>query len=224
LAGPANNKPGYYPTKWNNFMPRVAFAWQPKYREGLLGKIFSEDSNSVIRGGFSQSYDRIGSALAVSFDLNNTLGFSSSTTISANTYNVTDRPAPPFTRFGQDVRTLPGITPPSKLVFPLQQPSDEEQRIEQSLDDKLTSPVNYSWNFSYERKLPGGFVMTASYIGRAARHLLATRDIMALNDLVDPKSGMDWFTAANKLFDLRLANTPILSVQPIPYFENLFPT
>jgi len=224
LAGPGTNRPGYYPIKWDNFMPRVAFAYQPRFTEGFLGKLFSSESQSVIRAGFSQTYDRIGSALAVSFDLNNTLGFSSNTTISANTYNVTTNPGPLFTGFGQAVRTLPGITVPAALKFPLQQPSDEQQRIEQSLDDKLTSPVNYSWNFSYERQLPGGFVLTASYIGRAARHLLATRDIMALNNLVDPKSGMDWNTAANKLFDLKTANTPILSVQSIPYFDNLFPT
>jgi hypothetical protein len=63
----------------------------------------------------------------------------------------------------------------------------------------------------------------ASYIGRAARNLLATRDIMALNNIVDPKSGMDWYTAAGILHDLRAANTPIDQVPVIPYFQNLFP-
>jgi hypothetical protein len=52
---------------------------------------------------------------------------------------------------------------------------------------------------------------------------LATRDVMALNNLVDPKSGLDWYTAAGKLADLRDKNTPIGQVAPIAYFENLFP-
>ena len=47
---------------------------------------------------------------------------------------------------------------------------------------------------------------------------------MALNDLVDPATGVDWNGAANQLFNLRQANTPISAVQPIPYFEHLFPT
>ncbi|HET9131194.1 MAG TPA: hypothetical protein VFO86_09615, partial [Terriglobia bacterium] len=34
---------------------------------------------------------------------------------------------------------------------------------------------------------------------------------------------MDWYTAAGKLHDLRAANTDINDIQPIPYFENMFP-
>ena len=49
----------------------------------------------------------------------------------------------------------------------------------------------------------GGFVFSASYIGRAARDLLAQRDPMTPNNLKDPKSGMDWFTAATQLEQLR---------------------
>jgi hypothetical protein len=43
------------------------------------------------------------------------------------------------------------------------------------------------------------------------------------NNLVDSRSGMDWFTAANLLHTLRERDTPITSVAPIPYFQNLFP-
>ncbi|HVG39419.1 MAG TPA: hypothetical protein VM870_09030, partial [Pyrinomonadaceae bacterium] len=46
---------------------------------------------------------------------------------------------------------------------------------------------------------------------------------MALNNLVDPKSKADWYTAAGQLDDLRGRNTEISAVTPIPYFENLFP-
>jgi len=63
----------------------------------------------------------------------------------------------------------------------------------------------------------------ASYIGRAARNLFATRDIMALNNLVDQQSGLDWYTAAGTLHDARAADTPVTSVAAMPYFENLFP-
>jgi hypothetical protein len=63
----------------------------------------------------------------------------------------------------------------------------------------------------------------ASYVGRIARNLLATRDVLALNNLVDPRSGSDWYTAAGQLHDLRAANTPIGQIPQIPYFTNLFP-
>ncbi len=223
LAGPVNDRPGYYEWDKNNFQPRVAVAWSPNFENGTLKKIFGGAGKSVFRGGFSMINDYFGQQLAVQFDLNSTLGFSSTETIAANTYNVTTRPAPLFTRFGQSIRTLPGISVPSKLTFPLTTPADEDQRIESSLDDTLVSPLNYNWSVSYSRELPAGLTFEASYIGRAGRNLLATRDIMALNNLVDTKSGMDWYAAASQLANLRLQNTPIENVRPIPYFENLFP-
>ncbi len=221
-TGPANGKAPLYPWDKNNFAPRASFAWSPSFENSVLKALFGTGQKTVFRGGFGMAYDRIGSALAVSFDLNNTLGFSSSQTIAANTYNVTTRPAPLFTGFNQAIRSLPGITVPSKLVFPLMQPADGAERIESTLDDKLTTPVHYSWSFSMGRELRGGLMVEVSYMGRVARNLLAQRDIMQLNNMKDPKSGMDWYTAAGLLYDARWNNVPIASMQPIPYFENLF--
>ena len=223
LAGPANDRPGYYDFEKTNFAPRAAFAWQPSFENGFLKALFGAEKKSVIRGGFAMTYDRIGSALAVAFDLNSTLGFSSSQTIAANTYNVSDNPAPLYTGPTQNIRALPRIVVPPSVSFPLTTPADEDQRIESSLDDTLTTPKNYSWNFSIGREFRGGLSVEVSYVGRAARNLLATRDVMQLNNLVDSKSGMDWYTAANLLYDLRDKNTPVEQVKPIPYFENLFP-
>jgi hypothetical protein len=223
LAGPKNGRSGYYDWDKNNFQPRISLAWSPDFREGFLGKLFGAQGRSVLRGGFAITNDYIGQQLAVQFDLNSTLGFSSTTTIAANTYNVTDRPAPRFTGFAQDVRSLPGITVPSRLTFPLVTPADEAQRIESSLDDTIVSPINYSWNVSFGRELPGELFVEASYIGRSARNLLVTRDIMHLNNLVDPDSGMDWYTAAGMLNEFRERNTPLTGVPRIAYFENLFP-
>jgi hypothetical protein len=227
LAGPVNDRPGFYELDKNNFQPRVAVAWSPEFRSGFLGKLFGSGGTSVLRGGFAITNDYFGQQLAVQFDSLNALGFSSNQTIAANTFDVVpnaDGLLPPqFTGFGQNVRTLPLIVVPSNLTFPLTFPADEAQRIEFALDDTLVSPVNYSWNFSYGRSLPAGMFIEASYIGRRARNLLAQRDIMALNNLVDPASGMDWYTAAGLLHDRRAQNTPLANIQPIPYFENLFP-
>ncbi len=222
LAGKANDKGGYYDQDWNNFAPSIAVAWSPNFSNPVLKRIFGE-GRSTIRGGFRTTYDRIGSQLAVAFDLNSTLGFTSSTGVSANTYNVSDRLAPLFTGLGQNVRTLPGINFGSTLKFPLTTPADQDQRIESSLDDTLVTPVNYSFNLSWGRDLGRGFSVEASYVGRLARNLLVTRDIMHLNNLKDPKSDDTWYTAMRKLIDLRYQNAAIASVPKIPYFENIFP-
>lgn len=220
LGGPANDGPGFYSMDWNNFQPRIAAAWSPDIG-GKLGRfLFGKQGDSVIRGGFGITNDYFGGQLAVSFDGLSTIGFTSSTTISANTYNVTDRLAPRFGSFADNIRSFPGIPAP---VQRFSTPADELTRIESSLDATIKSPTHYSWNASYGRQLPKGLYFEASYIGRAARDLFGSRDIFALNNLVDPASGMDFYTAAGLLVDARNANVPITSLAAIPYFENLFP-
>lgn len=226
LSGKVNDKPPLYNWDKNNFQPRVAVAWSPKFSSGFFGTLFGKNSESVFRGGFGITNDYYGQQLAVSFDLNNALGFSSSRNINANTYSVTgtNRPlAPLFTGYGQAVRTLPNISIPGNLTFPQTAPMTFARPIQSSLDSALIAPINYSWNFTYERELPKGMVLTMSYIGRQARHLIASRDVMALNNLVDTKSGVDWYTAGGILEDLRARGVSPSAVAQIPYFANLFP-
>jgi Carboxypeptidase regulatory-like domain/TonB dependent receptor len=231
LSGKANNASPLYDPDKNNFQPRVAVAWSPSFKEGFLGKVFGRNNESVFRGAFSVTNDYYGQQLAVTFDLGNTLGFSSSQDISANTFNLTTRPAPLFTGFGQDVRSLPRITNPGNITFPRTQPFApspagfaQDRRIETTLDSKLVAPINYSWNVTYERQLPKGLVFQTSYIGRLGRNLIASRDVMALNNLRDPSSGMDWYTAAGILEALRAAGTDIADVPNIPWFNHFLPS
>lgn len=220
LAGPKNNAPGFYKMDKNNWQPSVALAWSPNFKNGFLRGIFGKDGDSVIRGGFRKLNDYFGSQLAVSFDGLTTLGFTTQDTIAANTYNVTTRPAPPFTGFDQNIRNLPNISAPNRF----ETPADEDQRIESSLDSTIQSPEQYTWNVSFGRQLPKGAYFEASYIGRAARKLFGSRDVMALPNLRDPVSGMDWYTAAGILHDRRAANADVSTMAPIPFFENLFPS
>ena len=232
LTGRANGKRPLYDPDKNNFQPRVSIAWSPGFKTGLLGKFFGTHGQSVLRGGFGITNDYYGQQLAVSFDLNNALGFSSSQNINVNTFSIPDifggggpRPlAPLFTGFGQAIRPLPNIVTPAALTFPQTAPFTTARPIQSSLDQRLIAPINYSWNATFERELPHGLLLQASYIGRAARHLIASRDVMALNNLVDPKSGMDWYTAAGMLERARVAGVAVSAIPSIPYFQNLFPS
>jgi hypothetical protein len=225
LAGPKNDKPGFYSLDKNNFQPRISAAWSPNFKSGFLSKLFGKNNESVLRGGFAITNDYFGQQLAVTFNALSSLGFTTSDTIAPNAFNVGFDPsdirlAPLFTGFGQRINNLPGMAP---LANRFQTPADEDTRIEMSLDSTLQSPINYQWNVSFGRKLPKGLYVEASYVGRMARHLLVQRDIMALNNLVDPRSGMDWYTAAGQIYDQYYAATPTANVAPIPYFENMFP-
>lgn len=249
LSGPANGGEPLYDWDKNNWQPRIGIAWSPNFKSGMMAKIFGKDSQSVFRGGFGITNDYYGQQLAVAFDLNNRLGFSSSSALAAATCNVGEDGeedlvlCPRFTSFNQNVRTLAaqmGLPIPTSLSFPLSQPSDNSRRIESTVDEEIVAPTHYSWNVTYERTLPKGMLFQASYIGRAGRNLLAARDVATMNNLVDRGSGMDWYTAAGMLEDYRqrvapginaISNTAqreaaqqaaIAGLAAIPYFENLF--
>jgi Carboxypeptidase regulatory-like domain len=222
LAGKANGRSGFYPQDWNNFAPSAAFAWSPNSKNKLL-KGFLGENKSTLRGGFRIVYDRIGSALAVGFDGANSLGFTSSSNIAVNTYNVSTRLGPLFTGLNQDIRALPGLIITPSLKFPLSKPADNSQRIESSLDDRLTTPIHYNFNMSYARDFGRGYTLEVSYVGRLARNLLSSRDVMHFNNITDPKSGTDFYTALRQLIALRYQQAPITSVQPIPFFQNMVP-
>ncbi|MGB8474543.1 MAG: TonB-dependent receptor [Candidatus Acidiferrum sp.] len=223
-SGPANGGKPMYNWDKNNFQPRVAVAWSPNYSDGLFHALFGEGGKSVIRSGFALTNDYYGQALAVDWDLNNTLGFTSNYTTPANTYDtVAGNLAPLFTGFNQDVRSLPNVDTPASLQFPLSQPLDEGERIETSVDSKLHAPTEYVWNLTFERQMRAGTTLTVSYVGRSARGLLARRDVVAFNDVVDPASKMDWYTAGTMLEKQRQQDVGTSQIASIPFFDNLFP-
>jgi len=223
LGGRANDRPGFYKTDRDNFAPTVAVAWSPDFGDNWFGNLVGRGGRSVIRGGFRMLYDRIGSQIAVNSEFEGSFGFTSETTNGSTSTNVTDRLGPLVTGLNPDVRGFPRISAPTGLTFPLSFPTDEVDRIISGIDQSIISPVHYSWNVSYGRELPKGLSFEASYLGRSARNLLLVRDVMHLNNLVDRQSGLDWYGAAGRLNDLRLAGTPVGSVGTLPYFENLFP-
>jgi len=224
LSGPANSRSPLYDWDKNNFQPSIAVAWSPSFEKSFLQSVFGKPGSSVFRAGFRITNDYFGNQLAVQFDLNNTLGFSSNFTTPANTFNVTTDPGPLFTGYGQSVVTLPLVPVPGPVTFPREQPADTRRRIESSLDQGMRSPINYQFNLTFERELPKQMVLQMSYVGRIAHNLLATRDVMALNNLKDPTSGMDWYTAATTLEQLRQQGIqPTSSIANIPWFENMFP-
>ena len=239
LSGAANGKSSMYPWDKNNFQPRVGIAWSPNFKSGFMHSILGDNGKSVIRGGFAMTNDFLGQQLATRFDQLNSLGFLSTINSPFSFCNTTTHPCPLFSGFDQPVRNFPLVTPlvETNLTFPRQRPADMALVIETSLDEEIKSPTNYMWNLTFERQLPKGLVIQASYIGRLGRSLLLSRDVMMPNNLTDPKSGMDWCTAAGMIEDLRrnlalqgitsssstaTIQAAIANLAPIPFFENLF--
>lgn len=224
LAGKSNGLDDIYPLDKNNWQPRVSIAWSPEFEKGFWSKVFGKGSESVIRAGFSITNDYFGQQLATNWDGSNTLGFSSSSSINVNTYNITTNPAPLYTGPSMNIRNLPNLTIPTGLTFPQTAPFTNPGlgKIETSLDQELVSPINYSWNVSYGRRLPWDIWVDAAYVGRLARNLLIGRDAMMLRDIRDTRSGLSYFQAATILDKQLQAGAAATTVAPVAFFENMW--
>lgn len=226
LAGPKNNRRGFYETDKNNWAPRISFAWSPHGESGLKGFLTGRD-RMVIRGGYSKVFDRIGQGLALNFDSGFAFGMSTSISSPFGAPYETN----PAVRF-QGIGVMPPTMPAApKGGFP-QTPPLEAGIITSTIDDTIVTPSAHMVNLIVGRELPKNFALEVGYIGRFGRDLLNRRDAaMALN-LVDTKSGMDYFTAAGQLIrSMQALGIPAgaavdayRAVPNIPYWENLFPS
>ncbi len=187
LSGPANGKPGFYHWDKKNFAPRLAFAWSP-------------DTKTTLRAGFGVAYDHLGQTLLSTFDQQGSFGMSTTLSNTGGQQNLIS--APRLT----DLHTIPHFDNGGKQIFadspggsfPTEFPPDAFQ-VFWGMDDKLKTPYSYMLDFSVGRELPRGFAVQATYVGRLAHRLLTQSDLAMPLDLVDPKSGVDYFAAIRPL-------------------------
>jgi hypothetical protein len=198
-----------------DFAPRFSLAWSPQANDGWIKKLTGGANKTSIRAGWGMYYDLFGSGLMRSYD-GTAFGLSNALTNPAAVLTVNS--APRYTTFSSVPSSLLLPAPPAK--FPATYP--DAFAITNGLDDSLKAPYNMSMNFSIGREFEGGWFVQGSYIGRQARRSLIRRDAAMPTDLKDPKSGMNYFTAATILARQVVNEVPVANVQKVPYWENLF--
>ncbi|HYM08730.1 MAG TPA: hypothetical protein VEU11_19420, partial [Terriglobales bacterium] len=210
---------GLYPTQ-RDWSPRLALAYSPQSNSGLAKWLFGGAGKTSIRAGAGIFYDLFGQGLIRDFD-SSELGFSTqlSPPVSPLNPESSSSTAPRFTGFYQiPASTLP---PAPKGGFPQTYP--DVFAISNSIDQSLRSPYTINMNFSIGREFSHGLFVQGSYVGRLSRRSLVRVDTATPTNLRDPASGMTYFQAAQAMSKLARANTDPTKVQPIPFFENLFP-
>src|SRR6266852_3400505 len=223
LAGPANGKAGYYNWDYKNLGPHVAFAYTPRSSGGLLQNLLGGDK-TVIRGGFGVVFDRIGAGLLNTFDRRGSFGLS--TAISAPVSCVGPSSLDPCTGTPiaprlTDLNSVPTVDGSGNPYFPptptggfpfTYPPAGTGLAIQWGMDDGIKTPYAYTLDLSVGRQLPGGMNLDVTYVGRLAHRLLSQEDLAMPLNIVDPKSKIDYFTAAKRLSQLGFAGTPTSSV------------
>jgi len=216
LGGSANGGNGFYQFEKNNFAPRVSVAYTPHFQNGFMQKLFGTGDKTVLRGGFAKVYDRPGMQLINTFDQNAPAG------LSATVQNPCCIPgtdgAENVPRIS-NINVIPQLDLASNQFFPLvppgafpQTPNPFGQAITWGVDQSLKNPYAYTMDFSIGRQLPKNFSLQLSYVGRIGRNLLTQRDLMQPLDLVDPKTGIDYYSAAARMSELGRQGVPISSL------------
>lgn len=218
LAGPANNGQNFYNWDYKDLGPRLAVAYSPAASGGLLGALFGGPGKTSIRAGAGIVYDRIGPALLATFDQSGSFGLSTSLTNSAGV--VTPATAPRITGLntipttGTDGTVL--FAPPPVSTFPQTFPSTGTGSfaVYWGMDQGLKTPYSYTLDFSVQRDLGRGFTLDVAYVGRLSHRLLVQEDVAAPEDIVDPKTHIDYFAAATALAKLYRQGIPTSSITP----------
>jgi outer membrane receptor protein involved in Fe transport len=136
----------------NNFAPRVGFAWTPKFWQRFLGQ-----DKTVIRAGAGMFYDGI---------FTNILDNTGSTVPNVNGGTLTATSANSGTR---------GLADASGLLTGLSPVADPQATMD-TMASHILNPLTFQWNLDIQRQLPGGFILTAAYVGTRGEHLFTNQD------------------------------------------------
>ena len=165
--------------------PRLAVAWNPKYADGLLGKLLG-DGKTVLRGGYGQIYSRLNGVGLVLIPL---LGVGLGQPVSCIGASSSSQclgsggvsPATAF-RIGTDGLTAPIPTPAKTLPQPSYPGTNGSVAAGAAsvLDPSFKPATTYNFNFSVQRELSRKMVLEAGYIGRIIGNEWNQRDLNAV--------------------------------------------
>ncbi len=239
LGGPKNHGPGLWNWDHKDFSPRVAVAWAPDTGDGWVSKVLGKRDQFSIRGGYSIVYDHFGIPIVNSFDQHGSFGLSTDLGNPAGVVTVLGAPRftclVPGTPSGsssqsclpQPCAVLQGPSclfgPTPSGTFPVT-PSNTAFAINWGLDQSVKTPYSHVFNFSLSREISTKSSLQLAYVGTVGRRLPMQVDLAQPANPTDPASGQTYFQAAKMLSELSAAGTPVAQVQPIPFFEHMFPT
>ena len=150
-----------YNPSWRDFAPSVGFAWSPKAQGGILGRVFGESGQTVLRGGYSIAYKRPGTNQVLTmFDSNTGLFVDATRNLSlGNLVSGTGTDVLPVlfrdkSRLGapsfQDAPSYPmtGNVTSSLNIF----------------DPNIRTPYAQSWTLSLQREMTKDTVLEVRYV------------------------------------------------------------
>jgi len=214
LSGKANpNAPSLYGADKLNFSPRLAVAWNPGFRNGLLGSVFG-DHKTVVRLSAAQIYDQT---------VINAVNFieDQASYLFGNTVTQLFGPGGGVNA----LTTAPRYTGPTTLPFsfsapPFQNPLTPTAIFNFGIDPQLKTPYSNVFSAGVQRELHGGFQLEVDYYGRFGRKLFTLADAAQPVDFIDPASKQRMIAAFTALELAARQSVNPANVVNQPFFEN----
>ncbi len=220
IAPNAPGARGLYPNHLKNFAPRLSLAYSPTAHSGLSKFLFGGDGKTSIRAGWAMFYDLFGQPLAQTYASD---AFGLSTQLTNPSSSLTSATAARYTGF---------YTPPAQLFpaapktgFPVTYPNSAFA-ITNSIDDTLKAPYTMNTDLAIGREFSHGWFVQGAYVMRLSRRSLINKDLAQPVNLVDKKSGMTYYQAAQQLAVMyNNGNNPVptANVPKIAFWEDLWP-
>jgi hypothetical protein len=242
LAGKANKGANsWFNPDYRNFSPRLAVAWGPGYRDGVLARIFGGPGKSSLRLGAGIFYDRIGQAIALDADQNGSPGTATALIDGSQQFSLATAPRFSGSCTNNGCTGLPAVGPPffnipTQATFPFT-PAADTSNLGFAVDPNLRTPYTIHLTASFQRQLPKGVVLDVAYVGTLGRRLLGKADFAQYLNIRDPQSKQDLFSAFRQIAVIAKATptgppgidpgdfspTGLPSIQSIPFFNNMLP-
>ncbi|MFZ0923177.1 MAG: carboxypeptidase-like regulatory domain-containing protein, partial [Candidatus Acidiferrales bacterium] len=206
-------------TDWGNLAPRISFAWNPSFGDGLLGR-FLGDKKTVIRGGYSLVYDRENTIQNVVIPM---LGAGFGQTLAEVTPgcgSVCNDPGATDFRVGVDgAMAVPVVPAAANPVVPTI-PFGNFISFQDDPDMKVGRSTNL--DLDIQRELPGNMLLEVGYVGNMASRIPTSADIdNAPYFFKDAGSGESFAQAFDTVAGGLRAGATTINAQP--WFENQLP-
>ncbi len=210
-----------YNPYYGGLSPRVSFAWNPKFSDGILGKLLG-NGNTVIRGGYGRIDSRLNGVDLVLIPLLGTgLGQAVSCIgATANGQCLGQQGATPATAFRIGTNGL--VAPLPAVSETLSQPyfpginGNAAAGSGSVLDPNFRPATTDNFQFSIQREIKKNLIAEVGYIGRFINHEWQQVDINAV-PYMTTLSGQSFAQAYSALYPDSISGNTAVANQP--FFE-----
>ena len=188
-----------YNTDYKNFAPSLGFAWSPGAKSGWLKLLLGEGGQTVLRGGYSIAYNRLGIG-----DYSTIFSTNPGVTITANRDLVTGSLAAPneLPVLLRETSRLGRPVIPDAPSYPFTGAITDTANI---IDPNIRIPYSQSWTFGLQREITKNMAIEVRYVGTRNLRGFADYDFNSNEQRIVENGMLDEFRLAQANLQANIA-------------------